>query len=149
MEKAKKNQNVVNEVKEEVEMMNEEVKENVVVANEEEKEMMNEEVKEEVEMVKRFCVECGTVMMVPKNSRVTICDSCREAKKKMQAEKAHKLAMERKARYNLTTINLTLHEQVKEVFKKNAREKGLSLGDYLKELLGVEIEEVKQETDIA
>jgi len=148
MEKAKKNQNVVSdvEVKEEVEMMNEEVKENVV-ANEEEKEMMNEEAK--VETVRRFCVECGKPMDIPVGSRVTICESCREAKKKATAERAHKLAMERKARYNLTTINLTLHEQVKEVFKKNAREKGLSLGDYLKELLGVEIEEVKQETDIA
>jgi NADH pyrophosphatase NudC (nudix superfamily) len=73
MEKAKKNQNVVSEVevKEEVEMMNE----NAVVANEGEKEMMNEEVK--VETVRRFCVECGKPMDIPVGSRVTICESCR------------------------------------------------------------------------
>lgn len=147
MEKAKKNQNVVSEVKEEVEMMNEEVKaqENVVV-NEEEKEMMNEEVKQEVEMVKRFCVECGTVMMVPKNSRVTICDSCREAKKKATAERAHMLAQKRKAELGLVTMNVSLYESTKNILKAKSKEKGMSIADFLKELLE---EPAKQETDIA
>lgn len=143
MEKAKKNQNVVSEVevKEEVKMMNENV-----VTNEEEKEMMNEEVKQEVEMVKRFCVECGTVMMVPKNSRVTICDSCREAKKKATAERAHMLAQKRKAELGLVTMNVSLYESTKNILKAKSKEKGMSIADFLKELLE---EPAKQENEIA
>lgn len=138
-----------------VNVVNEEVKVQEEKAMETKENVQAQDVKEEVAMnnheglVRRFCVECGKEMWVEKSSRITQCEECKEAKKRATAERAHKLAMERKARYNLTTINLTLHEQVKEVFKKNAREKGLSLGDYLKELLGVEIEEVEQETDIA
>lgn len=148
MEKAKKNQNVVSdvEVKEEVEMLKEEVKENVVAANEEEKEMMNEEVKQEVEMVTRFCTECGSKMAVPVGSRTTICPACKEAKKKAQAEKAHIAAQKRKAELGLVTMNVSLYESTKNILKAKSKEKGMSIADFLKELLE---EPAKQETDIA
>lgn len=122
---------------------------NAQVVNEVEVKEENVMSKENENKVRRFCVECGKEMWVESGSRVTICDDCREAKKKATAEKAHRMAQERKERLNLTTINLTLHEKVKEVFKANAKEKGLSLGDYLKELLGVEIEEKQEEKEIA
>ena len=134
-----------NEVKEEKAM---DTMENVNVANEEEK-AMNEEVKQEVEMVKRFCVECGTVMMVPKNSRVTICESCREAKKKAQAEKAHIAAQKRKAELGLVTMNVSMYESTKVILKTKSKEKGMSIADFLKELLEDSAKPIKQENEIA
>ena len=137
-----------NEVKEEKAMMNEEVKaqENVVVANEEEKAMEKEN---HENLVRRFCVECGKEMWVEKSSRVTQCEACKEAKKKATAERAHMLAQKRKAEQNLVTMNVTMHEQVKDALKNGAKEKGVSVGEFLRELLNVKIEEVAQENEIA
>lgn len=146
MEKAKKNQNVVSdvEVKEEVEMMNEEVKENVVVANEEEKEMMNEEAK--VETVRRFCVECGKEIWIPKNSRQTQCNECKQRKAQLNAKRAKELAAERKAKLGMVTMNISLYESTKNILKAKSKEKGMSIADFLKELLE---EPAKQENEIA
>ena len=142
MENAVFGQNVNgNEVKEEIAMNTmENVQENVNVANEEEKAMENRE-----NLVRRFCVECGKEMWVEKNSRVTQCDACKEAKKKATAERAHMLAQKRKAEQNLVTMNVTMHEQVKDALKNGAKEKGVSVGEFLRELLNVKIEEVAQE----
>ena len=130
-----------NEVKEENAMNTmENVQENVNVANEEEKAMENRE-----NLVRRFCVECGKEMWVEKNSRVTQCDACKEAKKKATAERANMLAQKRKAEQNLVTMNVTMHEQVKDALKNGAKEKGVSVGEFLRELLNVKIEEVAQE----
>ena len=143
MEKEKKNQNVVNdvEVKEEIAM---DTMENVNVTAEEEKAMENRE-----NLVRRFCVECGKEMWVEKSSRVTQCEVCKEAKKKATAERAHMLAQKRKAEQNLVTMNVTMHEQVKDALKNGAKEKGVSVGEFLRELLNVKIEEVAQENEIA
>lgn len=138
MENAVFGQNVNgNEVKEEIAMN---TMENVNVANEEEKAMENRE-----NLVRRFCVECGKEMWVEKSSRVTQCDACKEAKKKATAERAHMLAQKRKAEQNLVTMNVTMHEQVKDALKNGAKEKGVSVGEFLRELLNVKIEEVAQE----
>lgn len=147
MEKAKKNQNVVSdvEVKEEVKMMNENV-----VANEEEKEMMNEEVKAQENnhegLVRRFCVECGKEIWIPKNSRQTQCNECKQRKAQLNAKRAKELAAERKAKLGMVTMNISLYETTKTVLKAKSKEKGMSIADFLKELLE---EPAKQENEIA
>lgn len=142
MEKAKKNQNVVSEVKEEVKMTNENV-----VANGEEKEMMNEEVKQEVETVRRFCTQCGKPMDIPVGSRVTICESCREARKAENARLAHEKAARRKAEKNLVTMNVTLNADTKDDMKALAKSKGVSIAELLKELVGKAKAESAKETE--
>lgn len=154
MENAVFGQNVNgNEVKEEIAMnTTENVQENVNVANEEEK-AMNEEVKavdNHEGKVKRFCTECGSVMWLDSSSsRQTICPTCREAKKKAQAEKAHIAAQKRKAELGLVTMNVSMYESTKVILKAKSKEKGMSIADFLKELLEDSAEPIKQENEIA
>ncbi len=96
--------------------------------------------------VKRFCTECGSIIWVEPKSRVTTCDSCREAKKKAQALKVHEQAKLRKEKLGLVTMSVSLHESTRDLLKSKAKAKGMNIADFLKELLE---EPAKQENEIA
>ena len=142
--------NFVEESKEEKAMMNEEVKaQKNVVANEEEKEMMNEEVKQENNhegMVRRFCVECGKELWLPKGSRQTICNECKAEKKAMAAKVAHERAMERKAKLGLVTKSLSIYESTFNILRNGSKEKGISIAEYLRILVEGK-QKAEQETE--
>lgn len=91
-------------------------------------------------MVKKFCTECGTIMWLPKNSRNTICDSCREAKKKASAE----LARIRKEKFHIVSFSVQIEAPVRDGLKELAHSKGMTVAELLKELL----EKAKAENEV-
>lgn len=120
MENMNVNAQVVNEV---------EVKEENVMSKE------NQNVQaQETEMVKRFCTECGKMMMIPKNSRQTQCDECKEAKRKANASRAKELAAQRKAALGLVSMNMQIEADIREGLKEMAHNKGVSVAELVKEL---------------
>ena len=126
----------------------------VVVKEEMEMTMENQNVQAQVVdehagKVRRFCNHCGKEMWVEPSSRQSICNECRELRKAENARVAHEKAQARKDRENLVTMNVTMRAEVKEALKNGAKEKGLSVADFLKELLGVVIEEKQEEKEIA
>ena len=123
---------------------------NVMAQNVEETAMVNEEVQvQEEEMVKRFCVECGSIMFVKKGSRITVCDSCREAKKKATAERAHMLAKKRKEELGVVNFNVQVYEETRTAIKDLAKQNGMAIADLLKMMVDKmkdeKAEEAKQE----
>lgn len=104
-------------------------------------EMENVEVKETKEdtimenKVRRFCTNCGKEIWVDATSRVTLCDDCREAKKKAQAEHAKAQQAKRKAELGLVTMNVVLHESTRDKLKALAKAHNVSVAEFLKELV--------------
>jgi hypothetical protein len=140
------NQNVVNDV--EVNAME---NQNVMAQNVEETVMVNEKVQvqdEHAGKVKKFCVECGTIMWLDSpSSRQTICPACKDKKARLNKE----LAEKRKAELNLTTMNVTLRNDTKEDMKALAKRKGMTIAEFLAEMVAKakaefeKAEEAKQE----
>lgn len=114
-------------------------------------EMENVEVKETKEdtimenKVRRFCTNCGKEIWVDASSRVTLCDDCREAKKKAQAEHAKALQAKRKAELGLVTMNVVLHESTRDKLKEMAKARNVSVAEFLKELVAKAEQETEQE----
>ena len=97
-------------------------------------------------LVRRFCVECGKEMWLPQGSRQSTCNECKQKKAQQNAKRAKELAEARKAKLGIVTMNLSLYESTKSVLKSKAKAKGMSIADFLKELLE---EPAKQENEIA
>ena len=115
--------------------------------------MVNEEVQvqdeKKVETIRRFCVECGQPMELPIGSRITVCDSCREAKKKATAERAHMLAKKRKEELGVVNFNVQVYEETRTAIKDLAKKNGMAVADLLKMMVdkmkAEKAEETKQE----
>ena len=122
-------ENVVADVKEETVMENQNVQamEEVKVDNHE-------------GLVRRFCNHCGKEMWVAPNARQSICDECKEAKKRANAE----LARVRKEKLNIVSFNVQIEAPVRDGLKKMAHNKGMTVAELLKELL----EKAKAETEV-
>lgn len=84
-------------------------------------------------MIKRFCTNCGKEFYVEENSRVSLCDDCREARKKEWSKRSAELTKQRKKDLNLTNINVYADDRDK--LKKMSNEKVCSMADILKEIL--------------
>lgn len=91
-------------------------------------------------MIKRFCMNCGTEVMVEEGTRMVLCDSCKAEKARQSAIKAREAAKAKKAELGLVTVSIygDTRDKIKELAKKH----GVLFADMLKELVeGVEHEE--------
>lgn len=84
-------------------------------------------------MVKKFCVNCGKEMMIEEGSRITLCEDCRDEKRKAALEKAHQKAKERREEFGIVVIRV--YDTTRKKLKAMAREQNKTMADVLKEIV--------------
>lgn len=99
-------------------------------------------------MIKRFCMNCGTEVMVEEGTRMVLCPECKAEKARQSAIKAREAAKAKKAELGL--VNVSIYGDTRDKIKELAKEHGVLFADMLKELVegvGHEEEEVTEPTE--
>lgn len=84
-------------------------------------------------MIKRFCTNCGKEMFVEENSCVSLCEDCKNERKKMWSKRSAELTNKRKKDMNLVTINVYAEDRDK--LKAMSNKKVCAMAEIVKEIM--------------